>query len=76
MSLFKPAAEPPTKLGVYRQLSTTAGIHVSPLQFGAMSIGDNAVWSENLGKMNKETSIKLLDTYYEAGGNFIDTSNN
>lgn len=26
--------------------------------------------------MNKEQSFKLLDAYYEAGGNFIDTANN
>jgi aryl-alcohol dehydrogenase-like predicted oxidoreductase len=76
MALFQPAPEPATKLGVYRQLSSTAGVHVSPLQFGAMSIGDSAAWGESLGKINKEASFKLLDTYYEAGGNFIDTSNN
>jgi aryl-alcohol dehydrogenase-like predicted oxidoreductase len=26
--------------------------------------------------MSKENSFKLLDAFYEAGGNFIDTSNN
>ena len=29
-----------------------------------------------MGSMNKEQSFKLLDAYYDAGGNFIDTSNN
>ena len=29
-----------------------------------------------MGSMNKEQSFKLLDAYYEAGGNFIDTANN
>ena len=40
-----------------------------------MSIGDQ--WEKGgLGSMNKEDSFKLLDAYYEAGGNFIDTANN
>ncbi|EIW85770.1 aryl-alcohol dehydrogenase [Coniophora puteana RWD-64-598 SS2] len=65
---------PPTRLGRYRLLSPTAAVHVSPLQLGAMSIGDK--WHEiGMGSMNKEDSFKLLDAYYEAGGNFIDTAN-
>lgn len=73
-TLFEPAPEPPTELGRYRILSSTAGVRVSPLQLGAMSIGD--AWSEGMGSMNKESSFKLLDAYFEAGGNFIDTANN
>lgn len=69
--LFKPAPEPPTELGRYRVMSTTAGIRVSPLQLGAMSIGN--AWEDFMGSMNKENSFKLLDAYYEAGGNYIDT---
>lgn len=38
-TFFAPAPEPPTKLGKYRILSSKAGIRVSPLQLGAMSIG-------------------------------------
>ena len=39
-----------------------------------MSIGDK--WSEfGMGSMDKESSFKLLDAYYDAGGNFIDTAN-
>ena len=38
-----------------------------------MSIGDK--W-QMAGAMNKESSFKLLDAFYEAGGNFIDTANN
>lgn len=72
--LFMPAPEPPTELGRYRILSSTAGVRVSPLQLGAMNIGD--AWSENMGKMDKESSFKLLDAYFEAGGNFIDTACN
>ncbi|RPD60791.1 Aldo/keto reductase [Lentinus tigrinus ALCF2SS1-6] len=71
--LWAPPPPPPTKLGRHRQLSPTAGIHVSPICLGAMSIGDK--WSV-MGAMNKESSFKLLDAFYEAGGNFIDTANN
>jgi hypothetical protein len=40
-----------------------------------MSIGDR--WHEvGMGEMDKQSSIKLLDANYEAGGNFIDTSSN
>lgn len=68
------APPPPTRLGFYRQLAPTAGVHVSPIQLGAMSIGDQ--WEKNgFGAMNKEGSFELLDAYYEAGGNFIDTAN-
>ena len=38
-----------------------------------MSIGD--AWTEIMGSMNKEDSFKLLDAYFDAGGNFIDTAN-
>ena len=76
MSLWQPAPAPPTKLGVYRRLSTTAGVHVSPLALGGMSIGDNERWGTVLGSMDKAASMKLLDAFYEAGGNFIDTANN
>jgi len=40
-----------------------------------MSIGDK--WADaGMGSMDKESSFKLLDAYYDNGGNFIDTSNN
>ncbi|KAH6906620.1 NADP-dependent oxidoreductase domain-containing protein [Coprinopsis sp. MPI-PUGE-AT-0042] len=73
--LWAPAPHPPTALGRYRKLSPTAGVHVSPLQLGGMSIGDK--WGKyGMGAMDKEASFKLLDAYFDAGGNFIDTSNN
>ena len=73
--IWFPAPEPSTKLGRYRQLSRLAGVHVSPICLGAMSIGDK--WEKlGMGAMNKESSFKLLDAFYEAGGNFIDTANN
>lgn len=73
--LFKPAPPPPTRLGRYRRLAPLAGVHVSPIALGAMSIGDK--WGDfGMGYMDKDMSFKLLDAYYKAGGNFIDTSNN
>ncbi|KAJ7683563.1 NADP-dependent oxidoreductase domain-containing protein [Mycena rosella] len=75
MSFWTPPPPPPTKLGVYRTLSPLAGIHVSPLQLGAGSIGDK--WAAlGMGAMDKESSFKLLDAYFDNGGNFIDTANN
>jgi len=71
---FAPAPPPPTALGKPRVLSPTAGIKVSPLVLGAMSIGD--AWGAGMGAMNKESSFKLFDAFYEAGGNFIDSANN
>ncbi|KAG6844595.1 hypothetical protein H0H87_005611 [Tephrocybe sp. NHM501043] len=73
-SFFERPATPATKLGIYRQLSLSAGVHVSPLELGAMSIGDK--WSDVLGSMDRESSFKLFDAYLNAGGNFIDTANN
>lgn len=72
--IWFPAPEPPSKLGRYRQLSPLAGVRVSPICFGAMSIGDK--WEKlGMGAMNKESSFELLDAFYEGGGNFIDTAN-
>ena len=70
--LFAPAPEPKTELGRYRILSSTAGVRVSPLALGAMSIG--SAWQGFMGSMDKESSFKLLDAFYDAGGNFIDTA--
>lgn len=75
MALWAQPPAPATKLGRHRQLSPLAGIHVSPIQLGAMSIGEK--WAEHgLGAMDRESSFRLLDAFYEAGGNFIDTANN
>ncbi|KIX05221.1 uncharacterized protein Z518_06093 [Rhinocladiella mackenziei CBS 650.93] len=71
---FPPAPEPVSELGRYRVLSSTAGVRVSPLQLGAMSIDD--AWNLFMGAMSKTDSFKLLDAYHELGGNFIDTANN
>ncbi|TGJ81364.1 hypothetical protein E0Z10_g7401 [Xylaria hypoxylon] len=74
MSFLVGAPPPPTELGRYRILSPTAGIRVSPLALGAMSIG--SAWSSFMGSMNKEQSFELLDAYFQKGGNFIDTASN
>ncbi|EHK24015.1 uncharacterized protein TRIVIDRAFT_45299 [Trichoderma virens Gv29-8] len=73
-ALFSFSGEPVSELNRYRVLSPTAGVRVSPLALGAMSIGDS--WSDWMGSMDKESSFKLLDAFYDAGGNFIDTANN
>ena len=73
-NIWQAPSEPPTRLGRHRQLAPLAGVHVSPIQLGAMSVGDK--WDKyGMGAMDKETSFKLLDAFYEAGGNFIDTAN-
>lgn len=74
MSLWAAPPKPKSALGHYRLLSPTAGVHVSPIQLGAMSIGDK--WaSTGMGSMDRESSFKLLDAYFDNGGNFIDTAN-
>ena len=74
-SFFIQPPVPKTRLGRHRQLAPLAGMHVSPLCLGAMSIGDK--WDKiGFGTMDKASSFKLLDAFYEAGGNFIDTANN
>ena len=41
-------------------------MRVSPIQLGAMSIGDK--WEEfGMGSMDKESSFKLLDAYFDLG---------
>ncbi|CAJ2512589.1 Uu.00g056040.m01.CDS01 [Anthostomella pinea] len=71
--ILAPATAPATELGRYRILSSTAGVRVSPLQLGAMSIGQ--AWEKELGSMDKEASFGLLDEYVSSGGNFMDTAN-
>ncbi|KAF8219462.1 arylalcohol dehydrogenase [Tricholoma matsutake] len=75
MPFFSQAPPPPTPLGRYRALSKHASVYVSPLVLGAQNIGDQ--WHTiGMGAMEKESSFKLLDAYFNAGGNFIDTANN
>ena len=71
---MQPAPPPPSDLGKYRLLSPTAAVRVSPLCLGAMCLGD--AWEKMSGTQSKENSFKILDAFYNAGGNFIDTANN
>lgn len=64
---------PATPLARHRPLAPLAGVHVSPIAFGGMSLG--TAWAPITGATTKEEAFKLLDAYYEAGGNFIDTAN-
>lgn len=75
MSLFAPVEKPRDPLARYRALAPSAGIHVSPLQLGGMSVGNTGEPDRLSSDMNKESSFKLLDAYYNMGGNFIDTAN-
>ncbi|KAL0579559.1 putative aryl-alcohol dehydrogenase aad14 [Marasmius crinis-equi] len=75
MSWVAPPPPPPaTKLGVYRVFSSRAGVHASPLCLGATSIGDK--WESFMGSVNKGSSFKLMDAYFDKGGNLIDTASN
>jgi aryl-alcohol dehydrogenase-like predicted oxidoreductase len=75
MPFFTEAAPPPTLLGRYRALSKHTSLQVSPLQLGGQSIGDQ--WHAiGMGSMDKDSSFKLMDAYFNAGGNIIDTANN
>jgi len=47
-----------------------SGLKVSQLCLGTMGFGTEAGWGAD-----KETSFNILDTFAEAGGNFIDTAN-
>ncbi|EJD48030.1 aryl-alcohol dehydrogenase [NADP+] [Auricularia subglabra TFB-10046 SS5] len=74
-NFFAGPPPPPTPLGRFRLLSRTAGVHVSPICLGAMSIGDK--WHKiGFSTMDKDQSFKLLDAFFDMGGNFIDTANN
>ncbi|KAL0936801.1 norsolorinic acid reductase [Colletotrichum truncatum] len=71
MSFFEYPPKPKTALGWHRILSPNAAVKVSPICLGGIGIGHS--WSTLFGK--NEDPFKLLDTYYDLGGNFIDTSN-
>ncbi|KAH7061283.1 aryl-alcohol dehydrogenase-like protein [Macrophomina phaseolina] len=71
---FAPPPPPKTALGYHRILSPSAGVRVSPLCLGAMNFGD--AWQAFMGKCDKKTTYEILDFFFDAGGNFIDTANN
>ena len=61
-SFFNPPDELKTELGRVRVFSPKAGVRVSPLQLGAMSVGE--AWSSKMGSMTKQQSFALLDAFY------------
>ncbi|KAL5356053.1 aryl-alcohol dehydrogenase [Aspergillus floccosus] len=67
------APPPKSLLGRHRLLAPTASVRVSPISLGGMSLGN--AWAGMMGECSKETAFEILDTYYELGGNFIDTAN-
>jgi len=72
MEMFPPLPQPDTEMRRYRLLSPSAGVRVSPICLGAMSLGDQ--WTGLMAnKLDQKESEEYLDYYYNAGGNFIDT---
>ncbi|KAH6714131.1 NADP-dependent oxidoreductase domain-containing protein [Leptodontidium sp. MPI-SDFR-AT-0119] len=71
MSIFQTAPEPKSLLARHRVLSPTAGIRVSPICLGGMSLTN--VQESFFGKA--DDPYEVLDTFFDMGGNFIDTSN-
>jgi aryl-alcohol dehydrogenase-like predicted oxidoreductase len=53
------------------QLLGSSGLRVSELALGTMTFGEDWGWGAD-----KETSRRIFELYVDAGGNFIDTSNN
>ena len=74
MSLFAPVPPPQSPLARYRVLSPLCSLRVSPIQLGGMSVGAKSK-DYGLGEIDKEGSFKLLDKFFDLGGNFIDTAN-
>ncbi|CAG8954618.1 hypothetical protein HYFRA_00004537 [Hymenoscyphus fraxineus] len=72
--VFPPPTPKLRPLGQYRLLAPTASVRVSQLCLGTMNFGD--AWVGFMGECNRKTTEEILDTFYDAGGNFIDTANN
>lgn len=60
-------------MSAHRQLAPSASVRVSPLCLGAMTFGDSM--QHRYGEITKDTAFKMLDAFFAAGGNFIDTAN-
>ncbi len=69
-----PPPTPPSALARHRVLSSRAGVRVSPLALGGMSLGN--AWKHIMnGGLDEAGSHELLDYFFSKGGNFIDTAN-
>ncbi|KAJ6781158.1 hypothetical protein PWT90_07869 [Aphanocladium album] len=73
---------PKSVLGRHRLLAPLASVRASrhqkrinqlTLEFFFQGIGNG--WASRFGECTKEMGFDLLDTYYDLGGNFIDTAN-
>lgn len=64
---------PTSPLSLYRLLSPTAAVRVSPLCLGSMNFG--TAWKARLGECSKTTAFDMLDEFHAHGGNLIDTAN-
>ena len=53
----------------YRTLGRS-GLRVSPLCLGGMTLGDDWGWGAD-----EKTSQTIINSFIEAGGNFIDSAN-
>ncbi|PWY67225.1 sterigmatocystin biosynthesis dehydrogenase stcV [Aspergillus sclerotioniger CBS 115572] len=73
MSDFFTPPKPKSLLGFHQVLSPTGGIKVSPLCLGSMNFG--TAWESYMGECSKENSFAIMDTFFENGGNFIDSAN-
>lgn len=62
-----------TLLARHRQLAPTASVRVSPLCLGTMTFGQAGVPIQ--GETTEAESTAILDRFYQAGGNFLDTAN-
>ncbi|MEV0799011.1 aldo/keto reductase [Kribbella sp. NPDC050281] len=58
-----------TTLDTYRLLGRS-GLRVSPLALGTMTFGPDWGWGAD-----KDEAQRILDTYVDRGGNFVDTAN-
>lgn len=62
-------SNPPTRLDHFVTLGRS-GLRVSPFCLGAMTFGEDWPFGASV-----EESVKVMDAYIDAGGNFIDTAN-
>lgn len=60
-------------MSAHRQLAPTASVRVSPLCLGSMTFGESQ--QQRYGEITKTTAFDILDHFFAAGGNFIDTAN-
>ena len=56
------APKPKSPLGYHRTLGPNAGVKVSPLCLGGMSLGD--AWAEQYGAVIKTKAFEILDYFY------------